>query len=254
LWRYQAPGVARLNWRRRNTIRRRYAAQGRTSDVSWLTCCSALGIFARATDPRGTLSIRHRAVLLTTGLIAVALTLLPSAAQGADRYRLDISNLRSGLMMDVMWASRDPFQGVFLWPNNTSASQEFDLLDSGGGYFRIRARHSGQCLMLDWRGGTYTNGTRVIQYPHCSPGYSAAEWRRGWVRPAPRCDGDICSITGTEFPVLVNRRTGRCLDAHNPPGGAPPARAVLQQWSCIRTSDDWNAGNQLWRFGDEGYL
>jgi hypothetical protein len=97
------------------------------------------------------------------------------AAHAANKYRVEITNLRSGLKADVMWASTQPFQGVFLWRNNASASQEFDLLDSGNGFFRIRARHSGQCLMLDWRGGTYTNGTRVIQYPNCNAGYSPAE-------------------------------------------------------------------------------
>jgi len=196
---------------------------------------------------------RSRAALLATALISAAL-LAPVAAHAADQNRVEITNLRSGLKADVMWASTAAYQGVFLWPNNTSASQEFDLLDSGGGYFRIRARHSGQCLMLDWRGGTYTNGTRVIQYPYCNAGYSPAEWRRGWVSSAPNCSGDTCTSTGTSYPVLINRRTGRCLDADNANGGAPRAQAVLQQWDCIRTADDWNAGNQLWRIGNEAYL
>ena len=104
--------------------------------------------------------------VVATAIVAAAVLAAPTpAADAANRYRVEITNLRSGLKADVMWASKQPFQGVFLWPNNTSASQEFDLLDSGDGYFRIRARHSGQCLMLDWRGGTYANGTPVIQYP-----------------------------------------------------------------------------------------
>ena len=53
--------------------------------------------------------------------------------------------------------------------------------------------------------------------------------------------------------MLINRATGRCLDAHNPAGGHPPAQAVLQQWDCIRYASDWNAGNQLWRIGNEYY-
>jgi hypothetical protein len=180
--------------------------------------------------------------------------LVPTPAQAADRYNVEISNLSSGLRMDVMWASTAPYQGVFLWPNNTSASQEFDLLDSGGGYFRIRARHSGQCLMLDWRGGSYVNGTAIIQYPYCNAGYAPAEWRRGWVGYPPQCVGDVCTTKGTQYPVLINRRTNRCLDARNPAGGKPPVQAVLQQWDCIRWVTDWNAGNQMWRFGNEGYL
>jgi Ricin-type beta-trefoil lectin domain-like len=197
---------------------------------------------------------RIRATLLAIGLIPIALMLMPAGANAADQYRVEITNLRSGLKADVMWASTAAYQGVFLWPNNASASQEFDLLDSGNGHFRIRARHSGQCLMLDWRGGTYANGTRVIQYPYCNAGYGPAEWRRGWVGNAVNCNGNVCSTTGTTYPVLINRTTGRCLDAHNPAGGAPPSQAVLQQWDCIRNADVWNAGNQLWRIGNEYYL
>jgi ricin-type beta-trefoil lectin protein len=197
---------------------------------------------------------RGRAALLAAAVTAAVMLAPASAADVADTYRVEITNLRSGLKVDVMWASQQRYQGVFLWPNNTSASQEFDLLDSGNGYFRIRARHSGQCLMLDWRAGPYTNGTRVVQSgPACKAGYRPAEWRRGWVSSAPICDGDTCQSTGTQYPVLINRRTGRCLDAANPAGGKPRAQAILQQWTCIRSADDWNAGNQLWRFGNEKY-
>ena len=193
-----------------------------------------------------------RSALTAVAVTVAALTLTAPAAQ-ADTYDTRITNLRSGLHADVMWASTAAYQGVFLWPTNASASQKFDLLDSGGGYFRIRARHSGQCLMLDWRQGTYSNGTKVLQYPYCSAGYSPAEWRRGWVGNAPQCSGNVCSTTGTTYPVLINRATGRCLDAANGSSAPPPAQAVLQQWDCIRYASDWNAGNQLWRIGNEYY-
>ena len=195
-----------------------------------------------------------RVVLLGTVVIAAAVMFAQtSAAHAANQYRVEITNLRSGLKADVMWASTQPYQGVFLWPNNSSASQEYDLLDAGNGSFRIRARHSGLCLMLDFRRQPYTNGTRVIQY-RCDAGYRSMYWYRSWVSPQQTCDGDTCTSTGTEYPVLKNSFTGKCLDAANPAGGAPPRQAVLQQWSCIRSSDDWNAGNQLWRIGNEAYL
>lgn len=193
--------------------------------------------------------------LLVAGVMPAAVMLAPaSAAPVADRYRVEITNLRSGLRADVMWASTQRYQGVFLWPNNNSASQEFDLLYTDSVHFRIRARHSQQCLMPDWRPGPYTNGTRIVQSGGaCKAGYRPGEWRRGWVSPAQTCDGDSCSTTGVQYPVLINRRTGKCLDAANPAGGRPRAQAILQQWTCIRTADDWNAGNQLWRFGNEKY-
>ncbi|MCL9795213.1 RICIN domain-containing protein [Frankia sp. AgKG'84/4] len=180
--------------------------------------------------------------------------LAPTTAHAAGRTRVEITNARSGLKADVIWGSRASYQGVFLWRNNTSASQEFDLLDSGDGYFRIRAHHSGQCLMLDDRAGTYRNGTRVVQNTRCAAGDRLAEWRRGRVDSPPQCSGEVCSTTNSSYQVLINRATGLCLDADNGRATAPREQAVLQQWDCIHSPDDWNAGNQIWRIGNEASL
>jgi hypothetical protein len=186
---------------------------------------------------------RRHVVLLATCIIALCLVAMQAASANAvDRDRVELVNVYSGLRADVMWASTSPFQGVLLWPDNASASQEFDLLDSGGGYFRIRARHSGQCLMLDWRSSSHTNGSRVIQYPYCDAGLALAEWSGRWLR---RCSGNTCD-TGADHWIVVNRQTGLCLDADNSSGGAPPVQAVLQQWDCVTSVDAWNLGNQSW--------
>ncbi len=218
-------------------------------------------MISQATLNRGPRSAHRRTGLLTVllvSLLTLAASLVSAGPAHADTNRVEITNIRSGLKADVMWASTADFTGVFLWPNNTSASQEFNLLDSGGGWFRIQARHSGKCLMLDWRGGTYTNGTRVIQYNYCGAGYAPAEWRRGWVSYPPKCDGNVCSTTGTSYPILINRRTGRCLDSANGTSNPPRQQAILQQWDCISSPGAWNAGNQLWGIAapgsSEGYL
>lgn len=184
----------------------------------------------------------RRAAAIWVALIAVVMGLIGSApAQAAGTGRVEIVNAWSGLRADVMWASTAQMQGVFLWPNNTSLSQEFTLLDSGNGFFRIQAAHSGQCLMLDWRGGTYVNGTPVIQHSYCGAGYTPSEWSRRYIRRAGCAPMTFCS----NVMVLVNRRTGRCLDARS--GAARPgAQAVLQQWDCITSSTAWNANNQVW--------
>ncbi|MDE9364770.1 RICIN domain-containing protein [Luteipulveratus sp. YIM 133132] len=194
---------------------------------------------------RRTPSRRTAAMLASAAALAVAAPALsPAPAQADDRYQYEITNSFSGLKADVIWASTAAYQRVFLWPNNTSASQEFDLLDSGGGYFRIRARHSGQCLMLDWRSGSYGNGTPIIQYPYCSAGYAPAEWTTRWLS-GTRCSNGICT-TGVNQMLIVNRRTGRCLDAANSAGGRPPVQAMLQEWDCVGSTTDWNIGNQAW--------
>jgi Ricin-type beta-trefoil lectin domain-like len=184
---------------------------------------------------------RHvlRVAASTVAGCLAALSLTAAAAQ-ADTYGTRITNIRSGLHADVMWASQNPLTGVFLWSTNSSLSQKFDLLDSGGGYFRIRAEHSGQCLMLDWRSGYNNNGTPIIQYPYCNAGYPPAEWRVGWI------GNPVDNPLNT---VLINRATGRCLDAANPSGNPPRQQAPLQQWDCHRYLTDWNAGNQEFTIG-----
>ncbi|GAA1384837.1 hypothetical protein GCM10009639_06780 [Kitasatospora putterlickiae] len=176
------------------------------------------------------------AALVAALAFAVFAALGSTPAQAADPTRYELVNVRTGLRADVMWASTAAYTGVFLWPDNTSASQEYELLDSGGGYFRIKARHSGQCLMLDWRAG-YANGTSVIQYPYCAAGYAGSEWTTAWV-------GHTCYCFPTTM-ILKNRATGRCLDAEGP-SGTPGQQARLQQWDCITTDEAWNTANQSW--------
>src|SRR6478672_4874784 len=121
-------------------------------------------------------------VAFAAALLSVILPAVPASADAIDTTDVEIINAYSGWRVDVVWGSRDAYQPVFLWWNNTSASQEFDLIPNKDvfgkkdGYYRIRARHSGQCLMLDWRSGYYRNGTPIIQYPNCEPGYSPSEW------------------------------------------------------------------------------
>jgi hypothetical protein len=194
-------------------------------------------------------SNRVRAALLVAAVASAAL-MIPSSPAFASlipgfsyNRPVEITNSSSGLRADVMWASTAAYTGVFLWPNNASRSQEFDALGTGGEYFRLRARHSGLCLALNAHEQPYRNGTPVIQRG-CNPDLRSSYWRVRTVGDRVSCDGDTCTTTSAVYPTLQNLKTGRCLDARNSRGGRPPARAVLQQWSCIATADDWNSGNQ----------
>ena len=192
-------------------------------------------------------SVWRRALALLAVIAVSSVAAVAQPAYAAGNHGKEIVNggeWGGQLRADVIWASTAPYTGVFLWPNNQSASQEFDLLDSGNGFFRIRARHSNQCLMLDWRAGSYANGTPIIQYPYCDAGYTPAEWSTRWLRTP---DGPIWA--GERFQVLVNRRTGRCLDAAAP-NGRPAQQARLQQWDCITSGNQWNTRNQMWIIQD----
>jgi hypothetical protein len=194
---------------------------------------------------------RFAALLATLATAITSLTLIgatPASAAG-NVYEIQSGNAYgNGLRVDVMWASTNAYQGAFLWSDNASLSQEFALLDSGGGYYRIQARHSGQCLMLDWRAGTYSNGTKVIQYPYCNAGYAGGEWYTQWIYRKETCGTSPCFDTSSWYALIRNRATGKCLDASNGAGGLPGQQAVLQQWDCITSPYQWNAWNQMWSF------
>jgi hypothetical protein len=215
-------------------------------------------LYTRLTKRRGVLEVAGRSPARTAALLmAVAIgattfgVFTPTAASAADLgYEIKSGGYyNSGSpRIDVMWGSQSSLQGAFLWPDNSSLSQEFTLLDSGNGYYRIQARHSGQCLMLDWRGGSYTNGTKVLQYPYCSAGYAAGEWYTQWVYRQESCGGTNCFDTSHWYALIRNKATGKCLDADNPAGGLPRQQAVLQQWDCVGSPYQWNSWNQLWSF------
>jgi hypothetical protein len=205
---------------------------------------------------------RGLATRVTRGTLVVAVVscaLLTSGATSANFNRVEIVNASNPLFRaDVMWASRQDGQGVFLWPNNNSLSQEFDLIDMGlvtyrsgrtARFFQIRARHSAKCLMLDKTQPTVGNGTRIVQYPCPGPSYKSAQWT--FKDMSSNCEADaLCIDSGRR--IIMNRypSTPRCLDADNASGKRPGQKAVLQLWTCISSPSAWNADNQIWKIYD----
>jgi hypothetical protein len=71
---------------------------------------------------------RRLAPRVALGTLVASCALLVPGAAYANTDRVEIVNFASNgkLRADVMGASVQDGQGVFLWPNNSSASQEFD--------------------------------------------------------------------------------------------------------------------------------
>jgi len=187
-------------------------------------------------------------ILLAIGTLTVFCTLLVPGAAYANTNRVELVNVATRLRADVMWASQQDGQNVFLWVNNTSASQLFDLINMDGTYFQIRARHSGKCLMVDRTQPNVGNGRRIAQYPCTPASYKSAQWRFDDMNP--RCaDNALCLDLG--WRIIRNRNfIGKCLDTANPAGKKPPQQAVLQLWTCISRTTAWNADNQIWKIWD----
>jgi len=185
---------------------------------------------------------------LVLAIVFISAAVLAETSAAAKVKTVPIINVYSHHPVDIMpggrAASTRPYANAFLWKNEYPES-DFDLIYSTNNpkLFMIRG-HSGLCLMLDFR-APYRNGTRVIQY-NCNATKVGSRWwyAKRVIAPAPPGERQ------SDYPYmlkLVNSATGKCLDADNGAGGAPPARAILQQWDCFTYSDDWNIGNQLWR-------
>ena len=197
-------------------------------------------------DARKRTAIRVKLGALAVAAIAAGAVLAPAAAY-ADTSRVEIVNAATNLRADVMWASVQDGQNVFLWPNNASASQEFDLINMGSGFFQLRARHSGKCLMVDRTQVNVGNGRRIAQYLCTDTSYQSAQW--SFEDMNGNCEANaLCIDSGRR--IIKNRYTGRCLDTANPSGKMPRQQAVLQLWTCISSPSAWDADNQIWKIID----
>jgi hypothetical protein len=197
---------------------------------------------------------KKRLTIGTLAVVAASCALLASGTAYANTNHVELVDAKTHLRADVMWASVQDGQNVFLWPDNKSASQLFDLIYMGSSrsglqFFQIRAEHSGKCLMVDRTQPNVGNGRRIAQYPCTAASYQSAQW---YVKDMnPFCaDNALCADLG--WRVIVNRWYGKCLDTANPAGTNPPQQATLQLWTCIPSTNVWNADNQIWQIVDAG--
>jgi len=70
----------------------------------------------------------------------------PPGPQTGVNYHLVAS--QSGKLADIYGASTAAGAVLIQWSSNGGLNQQFDLIDSGGGYFRVRARHSNLVLQV----------------------------------------------------------------------------------------------------------
>ena len=126
--------------------------------------------------------------------------------QTGVNYRLTATH--SGKAADISGASTAPGAAVVQWTANGGLNQQFDFVDSGGGYYRIRARHSGLVLQV----ASSSTGADVTQQPDSNA--TGQQWR------AVDQGGGIVS--------LVNRMSGLALDVW---GASTADGARISQWT-----------------------
>ncbi|MFD5830891.1 glycoside hydrolase N-terminal domain-containing protein [Lentzea sp. NPDC060358] len=113
-----------------------------------------------------------------------------SGVQPGVFYRLVVRH--SGKYADISGVSTAPGALLQQWSPTGGLNQQFDFVDSGGGYFRVRARHSGLVLQA----ASTATGADVTQ--QTDTGATSQQWR------VTDHGGGVIS--------LVNRLSGLALD------------------------------------------
>ncbi|WP_342673575.1 RICIN domain-containing protein [Glycomyces tenuis] len=101
----------------------------------------------------------------------------------------------SGKAADIEGVSTAPGATLIQWSVHGGTNQQFDFLDSGGGYWRIRARHSGLVLQVSGNG----TGADITQQP--DTGAASQQW-------------EVVDHGGGTV-SLVNRASGLAMDVWN---------------------------------------
>jgi hypothetical protein len=106
------------------------------------------------------------------------------------------------------------------WTRTNAQNQQFQFVDAGGGYYKLRARHSGK--VVDVQGRSTADGASVIQWTdsgNTNQQFRLDDSTDGYVR-------------------LVNRNSNKVLEVA---GLSTADGANIQQWGS------WNGANQQWQ-------
>jgi type 1 glutamine amidotransferase len=114
----------------------------------------------------------------------------------------------SGKLADISGASTAPGARLQQWSATGGQNQQFDFVDSGGGFYRIRVRHSGLVLQV----ASNSTGADITQQPGATT--TAQQWR------VVDQGGGVVS--------LVNRQSGLAMDVW---GGSTADGARISQWT-----------------------
>ncbi|QYC44185.1 Extracellular exo-alpha-L-arabinofuranosidase precursor [Nonomuraea coxensis DSM 45129] len=160
----------------------------------------------------------------------VALQTQPANAATVDTNAWYVLvNRNSGKALDVYNLSTADGGRITQWTRNNQNQQQWQFVDSGGGYYRVKSRHSGKVLdVYNW---STANGGAIVQWADTNG--TNQQWRL-----ADSSDGYV---------RLISRHSNKALEVQ---GASTADGANIVQY------DDWGGANQQWQFvrvdGDTG--
>ncbi|GAA2367362.1 MULTISPECIES: non-reducing end alpha-L-arabinofuranosidase family hydrolase [Streptomyces] len=164
---------------------------------------------------------RLLAVLAPLLLVATFLGAQPASAATIDPgASYVLVNRNSGKALDVYNQATGDGARITQWARNDQAQQQWQFVDSGNGYYRIKSRHSGK--VLDVHNWSTQNGGSIVQWADLNG--TNQQWRL-----ADSSDGYV---------RFISRHSGKALEVQ---GGSTADSANIVQY------DDWNGANQQWQ-------
>ncbi|MFM9590447.1 non-reducing end alpha-L-arabinofuranosidase family hydrolase [Streptomyces scabiei] len=161
------------------------------------------------------------AVLTPLLLVAAFLGAQPAAAATVDpNASYVLVNRNSGKALDVYNRATDNGARITQWTRNDQAQQQWQFVDSGGGYYRVKSRHSGK--VLDVHNLSTANGGSIVQWADLNG--TNQQWRL-----ADSSDGHV---------RLIARHSNKALEVQ---GAGTADNANVVQY------DDWGGTNQQWQ-------
>ena len=159
------------------------------------------------------------AVLVAAGSL-VTLSAAPATAAAVDPSAWYVLvNRNSGKALDVYGKSTTDGARITQWTRNDGTNQQWQFLDSGGGYYRLKSRNSGK--VLDVNGASTADGAAIIQWTDNNAGNQQFQLADsgGYLR-------------------LIGRTSGKAVEVQ---GSATTDGANVVQYT------DWNGTNQQWQ-------
>ncbi|MEU4538120.1 non-reducing end alpha-L-arabinofuranosidase family hydrolase, partial [Streptosporangium sp. NPDC023825] len=154
-------------------------------------------------------------------LVALVSTNAANAATVDTNAWYVLVNRNSGKALDVYNLATNDGARITQWARNNGNQQQWQFVDSGGGYYRVKSRHSGK--VLDVSGFSTANGGAVVQWSDLNG--TNQQWRLA--------DSDGGHVR------LINRNSNKALEVQ---GASTADGANIVQY------DDWGGANQQWQF------
>ncbi|GAA0934711.1 family 43 glycosylhydrolase [Virgisporangium aurantiacum] len=165
-----------------------------------------------------------RIAAVTVTIVVAALGGVAALPSGASAATVDtaasyvVVNRNSGKALDVYNLATTDGAAINQYTRNDGAWQQWQFVDSGGGWYRLRSRHSGKVLDLP----TTADGIQLVQYADRNDArqqFRLADSAGGYVR-------------------LINRNSGKALD--------------VWEWSTadgarVSQYQDLDGANQQWQ-------